>query len=225
MKSKSHREEAPNGSHYSYLCPKKASRRRPDEPYCHSREISTDYLDEEVWSYVSSLIKDKAKVRKAIKAMKAERESKRSFNQKIYDSLITQKAETKRKKSKILDLYADENYQKEDLDEKISELNSQQLDLERQIEEVEKSLAKIDEANTLEEEIERSCLEYRGIIETADFDLKRRILKRWVKEINLPNEGGIVVKVRIPPPEKPIKFQPRFEKKLQHTYTATSEEV
>jgi site-specific DNA recombinase len=225
MKSKSHREEAPNGSHYSYLCPKKASRRRPGEPLCHSREISTDRLDGEVWDYVSALIRDKEKVKKAISALKEKRESERSFNQKIYDSLMIQKAEVKQKKSKILDLYADENYQKEDLDEKISEFNSQQQDLERQIKEAEKDLTKIEEANTLEEEIEQSCLEYRGIIETADFDLKRRILKRWVKEINLPDEGGIVIKVRIPQPEKPIKFKLFRREKLQHRYTAVSEAV
>ena len=225
MKSKSHREESPNGSHFSYLCPKKAGRRRPNEPYCSSREINTKQLDGEVWNYVSSLIKDKEKVKKAIKTLKEERESKKDFHQRIYDSLITQKAEIKQKKSKLLGLYADEKYQKEDLDEKISELNSQQQDLERQIKEAEKELQKIDEINTIEEEIEQSCLEYQGVIENANFDLKRRILKKWVKEINLPDEGGIIVKVRIPPPEKPIKFGLYQVKGFQHSYTATSEEV
>ena len=113
----------------------------------------------------------------------------------------------------------------QDLDEKISELNSQQQDLERQIKEAEKELQKIDEINTIEEEIEQSCLEYQGVIENANFDLKRRILKKWVKEINLPDEGGIIVKVRIPPPEKPIKFGLYQVKGFQHSYTATSEEV
>jgi len=225
MKSKSHREEAPNGCHFIYICPKKSQRRRPGEPRCHSRELSTNWVDEYVWEYLKSLIQDKEKVKRAVKALKEKRESERSFNQKIYDSLIIQKAEIKQKKSKILDLYVDENYQKEDLDEKISELNSQQENLERQIKEAEKELAKINEIKTVEEEIEQSSLEYRGIVENADFDLKRRILKKWVKEINLPDGGGIVIKVRIPQPEKPIKFKLYQGEKLQHRYTAVSEEV
>jgi len=225
MRSKSHREEAPNGSHFYYLCPKKAGRRRPNEPYCHSREISARQLDEQVWNYVSSLIKDKEKVKKAIKTLKEERESKKDFHQRIYGSLITQKAEIKRKKSKFLDLYGDENYQKEDLDEKISELNSQQKDLERQIRETEREFQKIKEIGAIEEEIERSCLEYKGKIENADFELKRRTLKKWVKEITLPDEGGIVVRVRIPEPEEPAKLGLAQLKTLQHSYTATSEAV
>jgi len=225
MRSKSHRKESPNGSHFYYLCPKKSGRRRPNEPYCHSREISTRELDEQVWDYVSSLIRDKKKIRKAIKDLKEQRESKKDFHQKIYDSLITQKAEIKQKKSKLLDLYADENYQKEDLDDKISEFNSQQKDLERQIKETEEELGKIKEIGAIEEEIERSCIEYRGKIEKADFELKKRILKKWVKEINLPDEGGIVIKVRIPEPEKPDKLGLIPFKTLQHSYTATSEEV
>jgi len=225
MRSKSHREESPQGSHFYYLCPKKASRRRPNEPYCRSREISARELDEEVWRYVSSLIKDKKKVRRAIKSLKEERENKREFNQKIYDGLITEKAKIKQKISKLLDEFAEDKLLKENLKEKVEELTSQQGDLERQIEEVKKELARVDEIKVIEEEIERSCLEYRDKIDSADFDFKRRTLKKWVKEINLPDEGGIVIKVRIPQPEKPFKLILSPVKKLQHTYTATSEEV
>lgn len=212
IKSKSHREEAPNGCHFSYICPCKASRRRPDKDYCHSREISTNKIDNVVWEYVSALIRDKEKLKKAVRDSREQRESKREFNQKIYDSLMTQKAEIKKEKSRILGLYGKENLKEEDLDEKMSELNSQEEDLERQIKEVERELAKIEEINTIEKEIEQACLEYENIIDDADFELKRRILKRWVKEINLPDEGGILVKMRLPQPKKPIKFKFSEEK-------------
>jgi site-specific DNA recombinase len=225
MRSKSHREESPNGAHFYYVCPKKVSRRRPGEPYCHSREINTKTLDNIVWEYISSLIKDKERIKKAIKDLRDQRESKREFNQKIYDSLILKKSEIKQKKSKLLDLYSDGNITKEDLDEKISELNSQQEDLERQIKEVEREFIKVNETETIEKEIEQACLEYENKIDNADFELKRRILKKWVKEINLPDEGGILIKVRIPQPEKPIKVQfPQGEKVVQ-TYNSVSDEV
>jgi len=59
MRSKSHRLESPTGSHFYYVCPNKASKRRPDKPYCRSREINTKKLDGIVWEFVSSLIRDK----------------------------------------------------------------------------------------------------------------------------------------------------------------------
>ena len=206
MKSKSHREESPNGCYFSYICPKRASRRSPNEPYCRSREISTNRIDKYVWDYVSSLIQDKEKVKKAVKMLKERRENEKDFNQKVYDGLIKEKANIQNKKSRIFDLYADGNYKKEDLDTKISELNSQQENLERQIKEAEKELTKTEELSVIEEEIEQTCLEYQSTIKNADFDLKRKILKKWVKEISLPDNGSILVKVRIPPPEKPIKL-------------------
>jgi site-specific DNA recombinase len=225
MRSKSHREESPHGVHFYYVCPNKASRRRPGQPLCHSREINTRTLDTIVWEFVSSLIKDKEKLRKAIKNLIVERENKREINQKKYENLVQKKLEIKRKKSKLLDLYGDGNISKEDLDEKILELNSQQEELEKQIKEVEKELLKVDEIEMIEKEIEQACSEYMDKIDNADFELKRRILKKWVKEINLPDEGGILIKVRIPPPEKPIKIQFSQGEKVVQTQNTISEEV
>jgi site-specific DNA recombinase len=225
MRSKSHREESPHGAHFYYVCPNKASRRTPGQPLCHSREINTKTLDNIVWGFVSSLIKDKERLKKAIKNLIAERENKRETNQKKYDSLTQKKLEIKQKKFKLLDLYSDGNISKEDLDEKISELNSQQEELEKQIKEVEKELLKVEEIEMIEKEIEQACSEYIDKIDNADFELKRRILKKWVKEINLPDEGGILIKVRIPPPEKPIKIQFSQGEKVVQTQNAISEEV
>ena len=97
--------------------------------------------------------------------------------------------------------------------------------MEGQIKETEREFQKIKEIGAIEKEIERSCLEYRGKIENADFEFKRRILKKWVKEITLSSEGGIVIRVRIPEPEEPAKLGLIHLKNLQHSYTATSEEA
>ncbi len=201
MRSKSHRLESPNGSHFSYICPRKSGKRRPDDHKCPSREISTKRLDSYVWDYVSSLIRDKDKVISSIKLLKEKRENEKDFTNIVYDSLITEKAKVKEAKGKIFDLYAYGEYQKEDLDSKISELNSQEANLERQIKEAERKLAEIKETASIEEEIERTCLEYQGKIKNANFELKRRILNRWVKEIILPKDGSILIRVRIPQSE------------------------
>jgi len=201
MRSKSHRLESPNGSHFSYICPRKSGKRRPDDHHCPSREISTKRLDFYVWEYVSALIQDKDKVINSIRLLKEKRESDKDFNQRIYNGLITEKAKIKEAKNKIFGLYAYENYKKEDLDSKIDELNSQENNLERQVKEAEKKLLDIKETASVEEEIERTCLEFQGKIKNASFDVKRRILNKWVKEIILPEDGSVLVKVRIPQSE------------------------
>jgi len=225
MKSKSHRLESPNGSPFSYICPRRAGKRRPDDHKCSSREISTKRLDSYVWGYVSALIQDKDKVINSVRLLKEKRKSEKDFNQRIYDSLITEKAKIKEAKNKIFGLYAYGEYKKEDLDYKLAELDNQENDLEKQIKEAEKKLLEIKETHSLEEEIERTCLEYQGKIKNANFELKRRILNRWVKEIVLPKEGGIKIVVRIPQTEKSLSIPSSIYSGCYPTRVSTSEEV
>ena len=201
MRSKSHRLESPNGSHFSYICPRKSGRRRPDDHKCPSREISTKRLDLYVWEYVSALIQDKDRVISSIRLLKEKRESEKEFNKRIYDNLLEQKAKIKEKKSKLFNLFTDDKIRKDDLERQIGVLNSEEDYLENQLKEAEKKLLEVKETASLEEEIERTCLEYQSKIKNANFDLKRRILNRWVKEIILPKDGSILIKVRIPQPE------------------------
>jgi site-specific DNA recombinase len=207
MRSKSHRLESPNGSHFSYICPRKAGKRRPDDYHCPSREISTKRLDFYVWEYVSALIRDKDKLINSIKLLREKRESEKDFNKRVYDGLLEQKAKIKQKKSKLLKLFTDDKIRKDDLEREIVALNNEEDYLENQLKEAERKLLEVKETASLEEEIERTCLEYQSKIENADFDLKRRILNKWVKEIILPKDGSILIKVRIPQPENPQKIQ------------------
>lgn len=225
MRSKSHREESPNGNYFYYVCPKRSSRRRLGEPICLSKEMNTRDVDQYVWEYVSSLIQDKERVKAAIRQLKEKRESMREFNQSIYDNLMAKKEEIKRQKSKILDLYATGKYSEEDLDAKIAEYDVQQEDLDRRLKEVEIDLQKVNEIETLEAEIEQTCLEYQDKIQNADFDLKKRILKKWVKEITLPKDGGIRIRVMIPEPEQPINFVSPQRELVGRSRISASEDV
>ena len=99
---------------------------------------------------------------------------------------------------------------KKDLDKKIEELNRQEEILDKQIKEAEKDIQKIKEINTTGEEVEQLCLRYRDIIKKADFKLKKKIVRKWVKEINITDEGNIIIKVRIPEIEAPKAFRPQF---------------
>jgi len=195
--------------YFSYFCPNKF---QPEigKKRCLSKSMSVPKLDKYVWGYISALINQPEKVKKAIRLLKKKRDSETSFNQKVYDSLIIEKTELEKKKSRILDLYIDKSLLKEDLDKKIEELNGQERILDKQIKEAEKDVQKIEEINTIEKEVEQLCLGYRNMIKKADFKLKKKIVRKWVKEINITDEGDIIIKVRIPEIEAPRVFRSQF---------------
>jgi site-specific DNA recombinase len=168
------------------------------EPRCKSRQISQRKLESVVWDYVRSLISNPDKVKKAIQILREKRERDRIFNERAYDVLMTEKMNIKTKKSKILDLYADNKFTKEELDNKIIELNNQEKIIDRQIQEVGNSLKKIENIDSVEREIEELCLQYKQKITNPTFELKKMIVKKWVKEINITDRGDIIIKVRVP---------------------------
>lgn len=204
------KHETYNGKDYLiYRCPQKYKRALNNESPCKGKSISVEKLDREVWRYLKALLSQPEKIKKSIRILREKRESNRDFNQTIYDSLISKKAEIKKNKSKLFDLYVEEKYKKEDLDDKISELNSQEEMIDQQIEEVKGDLTKIDRLDLAELEIEQVCLAYQeefGGDKEPSFELKRRTIRKFVKEINIPNQGNPIVKVIIPKPEKPLKF-------------------
>jgi len=168
------------------------------EPRCKSRQISQTKLENAVWDYVKNLISNPDKVKKAVKLLREKREEKRDSNKKIYDVLMAEKMKIKMKKSKFLDLYGDGKYLKDDLDLKINELNNQEKFLVKQINEVAEELKQIDKTEEIEKEIEETCLSYYKKINNPSFELKKMIVRKWVKEINITDEGNIIIKVRIP---------------------------
>ena len=105
----------------SYCCRGKIVKK--DNKPCPSRYISVPKLDNYVWEYISSLVKDSDRVKKAIKLIQEKRDKDKGFNQEVYNSLITEKSKIKVKKQRFLDLYGDKNISREDLDEKILILN------------------------------------------------------------------------------------------------------
>jgi len=173
------------------------------EPRCKSKQMSQIKLESAVWDYVKNLISNPDRVKKAVRLLREKREEKRDSNKKIYDVLMAEKMKIKMKKSKFLDLYGDEKYSKEDLDSKIEELNNQEKLLTKQINEVAEDLKQIDKTEAIEKEIEETCLAYQKRIENPSFELKQMIVRKWVKEINIIDDGKkrtgkIILKVRVP---------------------------
>ncbi len=190
----------------SYCCRgkrKKDNKRSKD--ICPSRYMSVPKLDKYVWDYVSSLIQDTSRIKKTISLLQEKRNNEKEFNQNVYDSLMLKKAEIKSKKQKLLDLYSDNFIFKEDLDEKIYTLNSQEKGLDKQILEAEREIQIVKDLNVIEEEIEQICLGYKKKILNTTPELKKSIVRKWVKEINILDNGDIRIKVRLPILESEIK--------------------
>lgn len=168
------------------------------EPRCKSRQMSQTKLESAIWDYVKDLIWNPDKVKKAVRLSREKRKSKRDSNKKQYDILMAGKMEIKTRKSKFLDLYGDDKYSKEDLDLKIVELNNQEIIFDKQIQGVKMELQSIDKTEAIEKEIEKTCLKYQKRIDNPSFELKKAIVRRWIKEINITDEGKIILKVIVP---------------------------
>ena len=195
----------PRGKLYlNYRCPQ-TYRDKIDEPPCRSRTIGVNKLDKIVWDYLVPLITDKKKVKEAIKLSQQKNIKDKSFFRRAYNSLIIEKGKAKERKMRILDLYADGNIDKKDLDKKTQQFLSQETYLEDQIKEIKKEIDRINNLNSLEKEIERLTLQYGRIVKKAnkeqENELRKYIVRKWVKEINVLADGSIAIRVALPSPD------------------------
>jgi site-specific DNA recombinase len=168
------------------------------EEKCLSRSIGGVGLEKAVWNYVQELISNPGKIKRSVSLLRTERTEKQGDNQKIHDRLMVEQSNIKSKKSKILDLYSEDTISKEDLNRKLEELNQQESFIDNQIKDVEKDLLNINQTNQAEEEVEKICLEYKDAINSEDFETKKKIVRKWIKEINISDEGRIKLFVRVP---------------------------
>ena len=161
-------------------------------------------IENVIWSYVSGLINDKEIIIKNIRLQQEKRKSEEKSNQKIYDNLLLEKKSLKIQKSKILDLYSapDSRTKKEDLDLKMDELNGREVTLDNQMAEIQREIENADNLAGAESEIERICALYKKKIENPPFELKKYIVRKWIEEINIEDDGSIRIKVRIPKGEE-----------------------
>ena len=60
----------------------------------------------------------------------------------------------------------------------------------------------IENTDAIEKELERICQIYRKRLNKASFELKKHIVKKWVEEININDDGSVNIKVKIPEGEK-----------------------
>ena len=199
-----------------YFCSQKyrSNGKNPNQATCHSRTMSGRKVDSHVWEYISSLIQDTEKVKKAIRALKEKRDKEQPFNQEVYNTLIDEKSEIKTKKQRLLDLYVDSSVPQKDLDNKMAKLNDQEGYLDSQIEQAERELRKIKNLTVVEAEIEQLCLQYKNKISNITPELKKFVIRKWVKEINILDNGDIAIRTRLPELKKATEVEEVAKKSI-----------
>lgn len=193
----------PNGRIYkgktylTYRCPQR-NRGQINEARCQARQMSVQKLDGIVWEYISALIQDKKKVKRSVKLWNERRNKEKSFHQKVYNSLLTEKGKVQTEKQRMLGLYGSKSILKKDLEKAISKLNAQELELDKQTKEVRKELAEIKNFERVDKEIERLCNQYSKGISNPTLEQKKYIVRKWIKEINVLGSGNLKITVKLP---------------------------
>ena len=65
-----------------------------------------------------------------------------------------------------------------------------------------RELEGIENMDAVEKELERICIIYRKRLNKASFELRKHIVRKWVEEININDDGSVNIKVKIPEGEK-----------------------
>ena len=127
------------------------------------------------------------------------------------DALSMEKNALKKKRKNLFDLYSEGGFSdqaKEDLKTKLAEMDEAEKHIDKQITEIKSELEEIKNAESMEVEIEEIRKMYQKKIKNPSFELKKYIVRKWIEEINIHDDGSIKIKVRIPKgviPEKEEK--------------------
>jgi len=179
--------------YFRYICYS-----RHEYKKCSGKGMNARILENTVWTFVKTFISNPENIKRAITEFEKEKDNNKKINTKDLEILLLKKADIKKKKSNFLDLFGDEKFDKQDLYAKIEPLNVEEKLLDKQIAEIRGKIVKIEESGQLDREIKRSCASYYSKIDNPDFELRKRIVRDWVKEINIMDDGRIKIKIRVP---------------------------
>jgi actin-related protein len=147
---------------------------------------------------VKTFISNPENVRKAIAEFEKAKDRDKATNQEGLNLLLLEKEAVRKKKSNFLDLFGEERFNKQDLYAKIEPLEAHEILLDKQIGELTSKIRHIEETGQINKEIQKSCASYYSKVKNPNFELKKRIVRDWVKEINIMDDGAVKIKMRVP---------------------------
>ena len=179
--------------YFSYVCYKKFQTKD-----CQSKSISGRYLEKKVWEKVCEFISNPEKIKKAVLDLAKSKTANKVTNQKTLNNLLERKAEIEKQISNLVEYISDGKIRKDDLYAKIDPLNSERESLEQQIEKTKKDIESIEESVYMDKMVIESCNVYVEKLDNPDFNLKRKIVRDWVKEVRVYDMDRIEVDMRVP---------------------------
>jgi hypothetical protein len=165
---------------------------------CPSTGANLRILENTVWAVVKAFISNPENVRKAIAEFEKAKDRDKAINQEGLNLLLAEKEGVQKRKSNFLDLFGDDRFNKQDLYAKIEPLEAQERSLNKQISELSNKITLIEETGQINREIQKSCASYYSKLKNPNFELKKRIVRDWVKEINIMDDGAVKIKMRVP---------------------------
>ena len=188
-----HRKDGTIGRYFRYIC-----YNRHEYKQCPSVGVNLRIIENTVWSIVEKYINDPEAIKKATEENEKTKNTDKVKNQKILGKLLNEVEVVKKKKSNLLDLLADDKFSKQEIYDKVDPLNTEEELLNRQVGEIRRKIITVEELSHLMGEIQKSCNSYHSDSKNANFELKKRIVRDWVKEINILDDGSFKIKLRVP---------------------------
>jgi site-specific DNA recombinase len=165
---------------------------------CLGKGMNARILEGAVWNVVKTFISNPDNIKQAISEDEKQKNIDKKENERNLGLILSKKEDIKRKTSRLLALYSEGQYEKEDLDAQIIPLKAEVVLLDKQVEEIKTRMRIIEESDLLDEELKKSCEIYYQKVDDNNFQLKKKIVRDWVKEINIMDDGGIRIKIRVP---------------------------
>ena len=187
------KKDGDTSRYFRYICYS-----RHEYKPCPSTGANLRILENTVWTVVKAFISNPENVRKAIAEFERAKDKDKAVNQKTLDVLLSEREALRKKKSNFLDLFGDDRFNKQDLYAKIEPLGAQETLLNKQIDELTNKIRLIDETGQINKEIQKACASYYSKVKNPTFELKKRIVRDWVKEINIMDDGAVKIKMRVP---------------------------
>ncbi|OGZ62778.1 MAG: hypothetical protein A2639_00320 [Candidatus Staskawiczbacteria bacterium RIFCSPHIGHO2_01_FULL_34_27] len=197
-----------------YRCPQ-AYTSNINDPPCKSRSMGAGKLDRAIWGFVSDLIQDKERIQRAVFDIKEKREKHKFSNKKSCDNLLLEKNNLKIKRKRLFDLYSESDNEisdsaKEDLKNKLKDIDEKERFFDKQILELEKELGNINNIDLLEKEIEKTRKLYNEKIHSPSYELKKFIVRKWIGEVGIQDDGSLKIKIKIPKGQIPDELPKEY---------------
>jgi len=203
-----HRQRGPR-EYFYYRCIGTDRYRRGDQVICNNGPVNGDRLEQYVWSDVTQLLQDPARLRAEL----ARRQDQSSINESSLKELGRRVEHVRGRLDRLIDAYESGLLDKQEFEQRIVPLRSEHDRELVALSSLRGKLNQSDDAATAEEVLSQLSAEVGDQLETAPVELKRNIIKLLVRRIEIhPNEIRLVYKV----PQNPFDQRPASRGFLQH---------